>query len=105
MRVDPIGALTELSFLVLLSLYQPRHGYAVMQFIEQETGGRLCLGAGSLYGALNNLADKGWIKALSGADPRRKEYIITSLGRQVVRGEMARLSELAAIAAQITGGE
>ena len=55
------GALTEVTFYILLALYTPRHGYAVMQFIEEKTGGRLVLGAGTLYGALNTLADKGWI--------------------------------------------
>lgn len=52
------GALTEVTFFILLSLYNPRHGYAIMQFIEDETNGRLRLGAGSLYGALNSLLDK-----------------------------------------------
>lgn len=28
------GALTEVTFFILLSLYTPKHGYAVMQFIE-----------------------------------------------------------------------
>ena len=35
------GALTEVTFYILLSLYIPRHGYAVMQFVEEKTGGRL----------------------------------------------------------------
>ena len=39
------GALTEVTFYILLSLYSPKHGYAVMQFIEEKTGGRLSLGA------------------------------------------------------------
>ena len=37
------GALTEVTFYILLSLYTPKHGYAVMQFIEEKTGGRLSL--------------------------------------------------------------
>ena len=45
------GALTEVTFYILLSLYTPKHGYAVMQFVEEKTGGRLSLGAGTLYGA------------------------------------------------------
>ena len=45
------GALTEVTFYILLALYTPRHGYAVMQFIEEKTAGRLSLGAGTLYGA------------------------------------------------------
>ena len=32
------GALTEVTFYILLSLYAPKHGYAVMQFIEEKTG-------------------------------------------------------------------
>ena len=56
------GALTEVTFYILLSLYAPKHGYAVMQFIEEKTGGRLSLGAGTLYGALNSLQEKKWIK-------------------------------------------
>ena len=49
------GALTEVTFYILLSLYTPKHGYAVMQFIEEKTDGRLSLGAGTLYGALSYL--------------------------------------------------
>lgn len=61
------GALTEVTFYILLSLFTPKHGYAVMQFIEAQTNGRLILGAGTLYGALNTLEEKGWI-----APPRRR---------------------------------
>ena len=35
------GALTEVTFYILLSLFTPKHGYAIMQFIEERTGGRL----------------------------------------------------------------
>ena len=52
------GALTEVTFYILLSLFTPKHGYAIMQFIEERTGGRLSLGAGTLYGALNTLEEK-----------------------------------------------
>ena len=58
------GALTEVTFYILLSLYAPKHGYAVMQFVEEKTGGRLSLGAGTLYGALNSLQDKKWIEPM-----------------------------------------
>ena len=33
----------EVTFYILLSLYTPKHGYAVMQFIEEKTGGRLAV--------------------------------------------------------------
>ena len=58
------GALTEVTFFILLSLYTPKHGYAVMQFIEDNTKGRLALGAGTLYGALNSLQEKAGLHLL-----------------------------------------
>jgi DNA-binding PadR family transcriptional regulator len=100
-----VGALTEVSLFILLALYEPRHGYAVMQFIDQETSGRLRLGAGSLYGALNNLADKEWITLLSDRDSRRKKYQISSLGKQVVSQELQRLRQLVETTARMTGEE
>ena len=67
------GALTEVTFYILLSLYSPKHGYAVMQFIEEKTGGRLSLGAGTLYGALNSMLEKGWIELFGDSEGRKKE--------------------------------
>lgn len=98
------GALTEVTFYILLALYLPRHGYAVMQFIEEKTGGRLSLGAGTLYGGLNSLQEKGWIAPCGEGRERKKEFIITPLGREMAEKELARLKELTAIAADIIGG-
>ncbi|MCL2643746.1 MAG: helix-turn-helix transcriptional regulator, partial [Candidatus Bathyarchaeota archaeon] len=47
------GALTEAVYYILLSMLEPIHGYAVMQNIEKLTNGRVNLGAGTLYGAIN----------------------------------------------------
>ena len=77
------GALTEVTFFILLSLYTPKHGYAIMQFIEDQTAGRLTLGAGTLYGALNSLQDKGWIVPVGSDNGRKKEYIITPQGKKL----------------------
>ena len=97
------GALTEVSFYILLALYTPKHGYAVMQFIEKKTGGRLSLGAGTLYGALSKLEEKGWIVPCENGG-RKKEYSITALGREIAKKELARLQELTRTAAEIIGG-
>ena len=89
------SALTEAIYYILLSLDKPLHGYGIMQNTEKLSQGRLKLAAGTLYGALNNLMDKGRIEVLPGeANSRKKEYQITSLGRKVVRAEIARLKEL-----------
>jgi len=88
------GALTEVTFYILLSLLTPKHGYAIMQFIEDKTGGRLTLGAGTLYGALNALEEKGWIAPYGAGGGRKKEFCITPLGREAAQKELARLREL-----------
>lgn len=96
------GALTEVTFFILLSLYQPRHGYAIMQFVEDETEGRLVLGAGTLYGALTSLLEKGWIALCESGDARKKEYRITPLGEDIAVRELQRLYQLVAAAKAIT---
>ena len=99
------GALTEVTFYILISLYQPRHGYSIMQYIEENTSGRLILGAGTLYGALNSLCEKGWIASYGQNSGRKKEFIITPLGKEIARKELIRLKELTSFADEIVGGE
>lgn len=98
------GALTEVTFCILLSLFTPKHGYAVMQFIEKQTDGRLSLGAGTLYGALNALEEKGWIAPYGENSGRKKEYLITALGKEAAQRELSRLRELTQAAERIMGG-
>ena len=98
------GALTEVTFYILLSLFTPKHGYAIMQFIEEKTAGRLSLGAGTLYGALNTLEEKGWIALHCDTGGRKKEYLITALGREIAGKELERLHELVQTAEEIIGG-
>ena len=90
-------ALTEATYYILLSLYTPQHGYGIMQQAERLSGGRVRLAAGTLYGALNALCEKGWIAQLPVQDQsRRKEYRLTSDGLAVLKDELARLRELVA---------
>ncbi|WP_274310020.1 PadR family transcriptional regulator [Solibacillus daqui] len=85
--------LTEGIYYILLALYEPRHGYGIMQIVEEWSAGRVKLGAGTTYGALKNLQDKKYIETLAGEE-RKKEYVITQLGKEVVEMEVARLKEL-----------
>ncbi|MEE1055780.1 MAG: helix-turn-helix transcriptional regulator [Acutalibacteraceae bacterium] len=99
-------ALTESVYYILLSLMQPRHGYGIIQNVEQLSKGRVRLAAGTLYGAINTLLKKGWIKALPEIkDSRKKEYLITDLGKQVLKNEIIRLSELLENGNYILGGK
>ena len=88
-------ALTEAGYYILLSLLTPRHGYGIMQNAELLSGGRVKLAAGTLYGAINSLLEKGWIMGLPGEkDSRKKEYVITENGKTVLQAELQRLKEL-----------
>ncbi|MFY9116922.1 MAG: PadR family transcriptional regulator [Bacteroidales bacterium] len=92
--------LTEAVFYTLLVLHEPLHGYGIMQETKALTNGRLSLSAGTLYGAISAMLEKGWIKALPvEEDSRRKEYVITTKGKEVVQAEWRRLKEL------VTNGE
>lgn len=100
------GALTEAVYYILLALYTPRHGYGIMQYVKEISDERVNLGPGTLYGAINTMLTKGWIKAvLTEEDSRKKEYEITNLGRDIVIDEIKRLEELIYNGKQIVGGE
>ncbi len=96
--------LTESTYYILLSLVEPRHGYGIMQMTEELSNGRVRLAAGTLYGALNALCDKGWIVQLPvDAQSRRKEYELTAKGLRVLKNEVLRLKELAANGEEVLG--
>jgi len=99
------GALTEAVYYILLALYHPMHGYGIMQRVQALSGGRVTLGAGTLYGALSTLSEKGWIAPYGGTvGARRKEYTITQSGRAAVEAEISRLEELLNNGRGIVGG-
>src|SRR5262245_55163110 len=101
-ETDERAPLSTAAFQILLALADgDRHGYGVMQEIEQRTSGRVRLGPGTLYGALKRMLDDGWVEELEGdeEDERRRYYHLTPGGRQIARQEAQRLAELV-VAAQ-----
>jgi DNA-binding PadR family transcriptional regulator len=98
-------ALTEAVYYILLSLTKPLHGYGIIQNAEKLSGGRVKLAAGTLYGAINGLIEKGWIEALpEDKSSRKKEYVITQTGREMLSKEIERLRELLRNGEEILGG-
>lgn len=91
--------MSEASFLLLVSLTEENHGYGIMQKAAFLTGGRVSLGAGTVYTILNKMENDELIAVLYEED-RRKVYGITPLGREVLRAECGRIGQLAAIAQQ-----
>ena len=88
--------LTEAVFYILLALRKPNHGYGIIQEVQELTNGRLTLGAGTLYGAIQTLQKKDWIQIYSvdTESRKKKEYLITDRGKEVFREEQRRLKEL-----------
>ena len=88
--------LTEAVFYILLAVRTPNHGYGIIQEVERLTNGRVTLGAGTLYGAIQTLEKKGWIRIYSvdTQSRKKKEYVITAEGREAFEEERTRLEEL-----------
>ena len=88
--------MTEDIYYILLSLRRANHGYGILQEVAEMTGGRVNLGPGTLYGAINSLLEKGWIVLVRAeTDSRKKkEYVITDQGRAAFAAETKRLAEL-----------
>ena len=95
---DTSPALSPVMHHILLALLEgERHGYAIMQAVERITDGAVAMGPGTLYGALKRLLDAGLVEEAgerSEGHERRRYYRLTTLGRQAVREETARLQRL-----------
>jgi len=89
--------LTETTLYILTALTKPLHGYGVIKVVEGMTDGRLVLGPGTLYGALQALQKSGAIEIVGVPEGGRnkKTYRVTSYGHELLKKELARLKELA----------
>lgn len=82
--------LTEATYYIMLSLIEPLHGYGVMQNVEQISRGTVKVGPGTLYGAFSTLEKEKLILKIKEED-RRKSYVLTPKGKQVLLGQIERL--------------
>jgi len=67
----------------------PAHGYAVIEALQQRSGGTLDLPTGTVYPALRRLEDAGWIKGVWSdvSGRRRRTYSLTAAGRRALAAE------------------
>lgn len=96
-------ALTQPMYYVLLSLKESRHGYEIMQYIDELTDGRVKVGPGTLYSLLARFEEDDYIEMVSEED-NKKTYIITSKGNRLLNGEIRRLKSLLNDANKVLGG-
>lgn len=97
----PFLPLPLATFHILLAVAEEgRHGYAIIQDVENRTGGALRLSAGTLYRSIQRMLEDGLIDEMRERpapeldDERRRYYRITRLGSTVARAEASRLTEL-----------
>jgi DNA-binding PadR family transcriptional regulator len=101
-KLDP---LPSAAFQILLSLAdEDLHGYGIMRQVEEQSGGRMRLGPGTLYSSIQSLVEEKLIEETDArvevklGRERRRYYRLTSLGRRLVRSEAERLAELLRVA-------
>jgi DNA-binding PadR family transcriptional regulator len=93
-------------FYILVALAEAdRHGLAIAREVLALSDGRVRLWPATLYGALEDLCDRGWIEELADArrrppeeSERRRYYRLTRAGRAVVAAETDRLADLVRVA-------
>ena len=95
MAREQLKNLTEPMYYILLALQRENHGYGIMQEIEELTDGRVIIGAGTIYTLLGRFEREEIIVQMAEED-RRKTYIITEKGRQLLDEEIRRLRMLLA---------
>jgi DNA-binding PadR family transcriptional regulator len=93
--------LTPAVFYILLALFgKERHGYDIMGQVQEDSGGKITMGPGTLYGSLDRMMDAGLVERSSqkSQDPRRIYYRLTAQGKTILQTEVDRLSLAAKIA-------
>ena len=99
--------LTPAVLYILLALSPGgRHGYGMMKQVDADSGGRVTMGPGTLYGSIGRMIDAGLIRESDKRidprldDERRIYYKLTGLGRAALSAELERYRGVVAVAEQ-----
>jgi DNA-binding PadR family transcriptional regulator len=80
------------------------HGYAILKQVADQTGGKVRLSTGTLYGIIKRLLAEGLAEepkrrpAAADDDERRRYYRLTEFGKKVVAAETQRLESMVSAA-------
>src|ERR1700678_3442381 len=101
-KLDPLPAA---AFQIMLALADgDLHGYAIMRQVEEQTGGRLRLGPGTLYGSIQSLLEGNLIEEVDRPEDievhseRRRYYRLTEPGRKMPRAEAEKMADVLRVA-------
>ncbi|MEG0275669.1 MAG: PadR family transcriptional regulator [Coprobacillus sp.] len=85
--------MSETGFYILFCLQEEMHGYNIIQKVSQITEGEIVIGAGTMYGSLSKMEKDGLIVFVR-EEGKRKSYIISELGREILNIELKRIERL-----------
>ena len=104
-NVEELIPLTPRVFHILLALVdEEQHGYRIMKEVETRSDGKVRIGPGTLYEAIQRLVKNQLIEESSERpdadmdDQGRRYYRLTELGRRVLHAESDRLAALVGFA-------
>lgn len=104
MAREKFKTLTEQMFYLLLCLHQERRGMEILERVQEMTGGRVRIGSGTLYDLLELFVEEGMIRQTR-VEGRRRSYLITPKGQEMLDQEYARICAQARDYRQIMGEE
>ena len=90
MAREQFQTLTEPMYYILLALTEECCGVDIMEKVKQISRERVLVGPGTLYAMLAKFEENGVIR-LTASEGRRKSYIITEVGREMLQKEYSRL--------------
>ena len=90
MAREQFQTLTEPMYYILLALTEECCGVDIMERVKEISKGRVLVGPGTLYAMLAKFEENGIIR-LTASEGRKKSYVITDLGRKMLRQEYERL--------------
>ena len=90
MAREQFQTLTEPMYYILLALTEECCGVDIMEKVKVISRGRVLVGPGTLYAMLAKFEENGVIR-MTASEGRRKSYIITEIGREMLQKEYDRL--------------
>ena len=85
--------MTETGFYILFCLQKENHGYGIVQRVEKLTNVEIVLAPGTMYGSLSKMEKDGLIRFIR-EEEKRKLYVITDIGKEVLDLELKRIKRL-----------
>ena len=85
--------MTETGFYILLCLREENHGYGIVQMVREMTNEEIILAPGTMYGSLSKM-EKEEVIRYDQEKKKKKIYVITDLGTEVLGIEMKRIERI-----------